>query len=157
MGSGHGLALAQLVYFGVTQPQALQQGIGIFQQYDGLLRGLTGQGSVLRCQDIGPLPGLIAVAVRIFKQPQALLGLEYTAHRIIHGALAVFLAGLACLWWAQAGGATCRVGWTLGGAFLGGFVHNAYTARAYPDLLAHDGELTRTASPRACATGWTWA
>ena len=31
----------------------------------------------------------------------------------------------------------------LGGTFLGGFVHNAYTARAYPDLLAHDGELTR--------------
>lgn len=41
-------------------------------------------------------------------------------HRIIHGAQALFLAGLACLWWAQAGGATGRVGWTLGGAFLGG-------------------------------------
>ncbi|WP_119966632.1 MFS transporter [Simplicispira lacusdiani] len=41
-------------------------------------------------------------------------------HRIIHGAQALFLAGLACLWWAQAGGAAGRVGWTLGGAFLGG-------------------------------------
>ena len=42
-------------------------------------------------------------------------------HRVIHAAQALFLAGLACLWWAQ-GGATdqTRVAWVLGGAFLGG-------------------------------------
>jgi MFS family permease len=42
-------------------------------------------------------------------------------HRVIHGAQALFLAGLACLWWAQSGAsAEARVGWVLGGAFLGG-------------------------------------
>jgi len=42
-------------------------------------------------------------------------------HRVIHGAQALFLAGLACLWWAQAGArAEVRVAWVLGGAFLGG-------------------------------------
>ena len=42
-------------------------------------------------------------------------------HRVIHGAQALFLAGLACLWWAQAGArAEARVAWVLGGAFLGG-------------------------------------
>jgi MFS family permease len=42
-------------------------------------------------------------------------------HRVIHGAQALFLAGLACLWWAQGGaGAETRVAWVLGGAFLGG-------------------------------------
>ena len=42
-------------------------------------------------------------------------------HRVIHGAGALFLAGLACLWWAQAGaGEGARVAWVLGGAFLGG-------------------------------------
>jgi MFS family permease len=42
-------------------------------------------------------------------------------HRVIHGAQALFLAGLACLWWAQSGAsAEARVAWVLGGAFLGG-------------------------------------
>lgn len=42
-------------------------------------------------------------------------------HRVIHGAQALFLAGLACLWWAQSGAAPeARVAWVLGGAFLGG-------------------------------------
>jgi MFS family permease len=42
-------------------------------------------------------------------------------HRVIHAAQAFFLAGLACLWWAQSGAsAEARVGWVLGGAFLGG-------------------------------------
>ena len=42
-------------------------------------------------------------------------------HRVIHGAQALFLAGLACLWWAQSGASSeTRVGWVLGGAFLGG-------------------------------------
>lgn len=42
-------------------------------------------------------------------------------HRVIHGAQAVFLAGLACLWWAQSrAGSESRVAWVLGGAFLGG-------------------------------------
>lgn len=42
-------------------------------------------------------------------------------HRVIHAAQALFLAGLACLWWAQGGAsAEARVGWVLGGAFLGG-------------------------------------
>ncbi len=42
-------------------------------------------------------------------------------HRVIHGAQALFLAGLACLWWAQSGASTeSRVAWVLGGAFLGG-------------------------------------
>lgn len=42
-------------------------------------------------------------------------------HRVIHGAQALFLAGLACLWWAQSGAsAGTRVAWVLGGAFLGG-------------------------------------
>ncbi len=42
-------------------------------------------------------------------------------HRVIHGAQALFLAGLACLWWAQSGAsAQTRVTWVLGGAFLGG-------------------------------------
>ena len=43
-----------------------------------------------------------------------------TAGTITHAAQALFLAGLACLWWAQAGGPAGRVAWTLGGAFLGG-------------------------------------
>jgi len=42
-------------------------------------------------------------------------------HRVIHGAQALFLAGLACLWWAQSGASQeARVAWVLGGAFLGG-------------------------------------
>jgi len=42
-------------------------------------------------------------------------------HRVIHGAQVLFLAGLACLWWAQSGaGAESRVAWVLFGAFLGG-------------------------------------
>jgi len=42
-------------------------------------------------------------------------------HRVIHGAQALFLAGLACLWRAQAGAGTgSRVAWTLVGAFMGG-------------------------------------
>ena len=42
-------------------------------------------------------------------------------HHVIHGAQAVFLAGLACLWWAQGGAAPeTRIAWVLGGAFLGG-------------------------------------
>lgn len=42
-------------------------------------------------------------------------------HRVIHGAQALFLAGLACLWWAQGGAsAETRVAWVLIGAFLGG-------------------------------------
>ena len=42
-------------------------------------------------------------------------------HRVIHAAQALFLAGLACLWWAQSSAsAEARVGWVLGGAFLGG-------------------------------------
>jgi MFS family permease len=42
-------------------------------------------------------------------------------HRVIHAAQALFLAGLACLWWAQSeASAQTRVGWVLGGAFLGG-------------------------------------
>jgi MFS family permease len=42
-------------------------------------------------------------------------------HRVIHGAGALFVAGLACLWWAQSGAASdTRVAWVLGGAFLGG-------------------------------------
>jgi MFS family permease len=41
--------------------------------------------------------------------------------RVIHGAQALFLLGLACLWWAdtQAAGGQ-RVAWVLGGAFAGG-------------------------------------
>ena len=42
-------------------------------------------------------------------------------HRVIHAAQALFLAGLACLWWAQSGASEQnRVAWVLGGAFLGG-------------------------------------
>ncbi len=42
-------------------------------------------------------------------------------HRVIHGAQALFVAGLACLWWAQGGASSeSRVVWVLGGAFLGG-------------------------------------
>ncbi len=42
-------------------------------------------------------------------------------HRVIHGAQTLFVAGLACLWWAQAGASDSgRVAWVLGGAFLGG-------------------------------------
>jgi MFS family permease len=42
-------------------------------------------------------------------------------HRVIHAAQALFLAGLACLWWAQSdAGAESRIAWVLGGAFLGG-------------------------------------
>lgn len=42
-------------------------------------------------------------------------------HRVIHGAQALFLAGLTCLWWAQSGASQdARVAWVLGGAFLGG-------------------------------------
>ena len=42
-------------------------------------------------------------------------------HRVIHAAQALFLAGLACLWWAQSEASPpTRVGWVLGGAFLGG-------------------------------------
>ena len=41
--------------------------------------------------------------------------------RVIHGAQALFLLGLACLWWADAGaGADTRVAWVLTGAFCGG-------------------------------------
>ncbi len=40
--------------------------------------------------------------------------------RVIHGAQAMFLLGLACLWWADSGGAAHRVAWTLTGAFAGG-------------------------------------
>ena len=40
--------------------------------------------------------------------------------RVIHGAQALFLLGLACLWWADGGGAAYRVAWTLTGAFCGG-------------------------------------
>jgi MFS family permease len=42
-------------------------------------------------------------------------------HRVIHAAQALFLAGLACLWWAQGGAdEQTRVTWVLIGAFLGG-------------------------------------
>lgn len=42
-------------------------------------------------------------------------------HRVIHAAQALFVAGLTCLWWAQAwASAESRVAWVLGGAFLGG-------------------------------------
>ena len=42
-------------------------------------------------------------------------------HRVIHAAQALFLAGLACLWWAQGGAdEQTRVIWVLIGAFLGG-------------------------------------
>ena len=42
-------------------------------------------------------------------------------HRVIHAAQALFLAGLACLWWAQSGASEQnRVAWVLIGAFLGG-------------------------------------
>ena len=40
--------------------------------------------------------------------------------RVIHGAQALFLVGLACLGWAEGGGAAHRVLWTLTGAFAGG-------------------------------------
>jgi MFS family permease len=41
--------------------------------------------------------------------------------RVIHGAQAMFLAGLACLWWADVGaGAEQRAAWALTGAFAGG-------------------------------------
>ena len=41
--------------------------------------------------------------------------------RVIHGAQALFLLGLACLWWADAGAAAQqRAAWTLVGAFCGG-------------------------------------
>lgn len=41
--------------------------------------------------------------------------------RVIHGAQAMFLVGLACLWWADSGAAPGqRAGWTLTGAFAGG-------------------------------------
>ena len=42
-------------------------------------------------------------------------------HRVIHGAQALFLVGLACLWWAHSGaGEQTRVAWVLVGAFCGG-------------------------------------
>jgi len=42
-------------------------------------------------------------------------------HRVIHGAQALFLAGLACLWWAHSGASEqTRVAWVLIGAFCGG-------------------------------------
>lgn len=42
-------------------------------------------------------------------------------HRVIHGAQALFLAGLACLWWAHSGATDAsRVAWVLIGAFCGG-------------------------------------
>jgi MFS family permease len=41
--------------------------------------------------------------------------------RVIHGAQALFLLGLACLWWADAGADPgARVKWVLSGAFCGG-------------------------------------
>lgn len=41
--------------------------------------------------------------------------------RVIHGAQTLFLLGLACLWWADAGAAAQqRAAWTLVGAFCGG-------------------------------------
>lgn len=41
--------------------------------------------------------------------------------RVIHGAQALFLLGLACLWWADTGAGTqLRTAWTLVGAFCGG-------------------------------------
>jgi MFS family permease len=41
--------------------------------------------------------------------------------RVIHGAQALFLVGLACLWWAETGATGGqRVAWTLIGAFAGG-------------------------------------
>jgi MFS family permease len=41
--------------------------------------------------------------------------------RVIHGAQALFLLGLACLWWAESGaGVNARVAWVLVGAFCGG-------------------------------------
>jgi len=42
-------------------------------------------------------------------------------HRVIHGAQALFLIGLACLWWAHSGASEqTRVAWVLIGAFCGG-------------------------------------
>ncbi len=41
--------------------------------------------------------------------------------RVIHGAQALFLLGLACLWWADSGAALeARAAWVLVGAFFGG-------------------------------------
>lgn len=42
-------------------------------------------------------------------------------HRVIHAAQTLFLAGLACLWWAHSGASGgSRVAWVLVGAFCGG-------------------------------------
>lgn len=65
-------------------------------------------------------------------------------HRIIHGAQALFLAGLACLWWAQTGGADARVAWTLGGAFLGGLAWSFVG----PARLATIGQIASPAELR---------
>jgi MFS family permease len=41
--------------------------------------------------------------------------------RVIHGAQAMFLVGLGCLWWADSGAAaSARAAWALAGAFAGG-------------------------------------
>jgi MFS family permease len=41
--------------------------------------------------------------------------------RVIHGAQAMFLVGLGCLWWADGGAAaSARAAWALAGAFAGG-------------------------------------
>jgi MFS family permease len=65
-------------------------------------------------------------------------------HRVIHGAQALFLAGLACLWWAQGGASSeTRVTWVLGGAFLGGLAWSFVGPARLTTLaqMAHPEEL----------------
>lgn len=65
-------------------------------------------------------------------------------HRVIHAAQALFLAGLACLWWAHSGASDeNRVAWVLVGAFCGGLAWSFVGPARLTTLgqLALPGEL----------------
>src|SRR3990167_3867370 len=58
--------------------------------------------------------GLAFGSSLVFGWFAVVLGARVPPPRITHGARALFLGGLACVGGARAGGATGRVGWTLG-------------------------------------------
>lgn len=67
-------------------------------------------------------------------------------HRVIHAAQALFLAGLACLWWAHSGASgASRVAWVLAGAFCGGLAWSFVG----PARLTALGQLAQPAELRA--------
>ncbi|MES2936255.1 MAG: MFS transporter [Pseudomonadota bacterium] len=65
--------------------------------------------------------------------------------RVIHGAQALFLVGLGCLWWAEHGGVpSLRIAFALLGAFAGGLAWSF----AGPARLATLGQIAATAELR---------